>query len=178
MIIGVDLDNTLIELDVIKVVEKKFGVTCPKQYDWHYSNFPEEIRIEIFKLFKCPDFMCSNIEPLSGSQAAIKRLSKNNKIVLITARHDELYNKTKDLVSSYFPEIYDFNSVGIGMSKKKLFVDKKLDMWIDDNLYSCVDSMELGIKTYLVSNDRTPYNWNGRQLDNINVIEGIKEIKL
>lgn len=181
MNIGFDLDNTLIDLDVNKELIKRFNYHSVKSdvNDWDYSNFPEHMRTEIFKLFKDESFMCGEtIIPFPNIQNKIKELSKKHNVVLITARAPNLTEGTIEIVNKYFPEIKDINLVGFNMSKKNLFIEKELDLWIDDSPHGIKDSLELDIKTYLVSNEHTRYNHCVLNQPNLNILSCASKIKI
>lgn len=180
MNVGVDLDNTLINLDIINALIERHNYPCSiEEYiDWNMDNFPKHIQSAAFKLFKDETFMCNNVKPIKGSQETIELWSKKHNIILITARSEHLYDKTKQLVNDLFPHITDFNSVGFNQSKKDLFIEKKLDAWIDDAPHGIIDAIECGIKTYLISNETTRYNWHIKSLPNVNHVESIDKINL
>lgn len=180
--LGVDLDNTLIDLDVHKELFKRTNNHIFKKSDvrdWDYSTFPTHIKDEIFDLFMDKSFMCSeHIQPFPNVQDKIKELNEKYEIILITARNMDLYESTQKMVNRLFPEIKDFNTVGFNMSKKELFIDKKLDYWVDDSPHGVIDALNLNIKTYLISNDNTKYNHHIKDFENLNVIECISKIEL
>lgn len=181
MNIGFDLDNTLIDLDVNKYLVNHFNYHSHKSevMDWDYSTFPKEIKDIIFDLFKANTFMCGdNIQPFPNVQDKVKELSKQHNIILITARNENLTEGTIKLVNKFFPEIKDINLVGFNMSKKDLFKEKKLDLWIDDSPHGVKDSIDLNIKTHLISNDNTKYNWIARDLKDINIHECVSKIDI
>lgn len=182
MNIGFDLDNTLIDLDPNKELIKRLNYHSSKSdvHDWEYSTFPEHIRKEVFNLFKDESFMCGEtIIPFPNVQNKIKELTnKGYNIVLITARAENLTEGTIKLVNKYFPEIKDINLVGFNVSKKDLFIEKKLDLWIDDSPHGVKDSLDLKIKTYLISNEHTKYNWIVRDIVNPHIYECVSKIEI
>jgi hypothetical protein len=132
--------------------------------DYEFSNISKEHRQEIMRLFRDPYFMGS-VLPIPGT---IKKLIEWNRqdhnLVVITAREKPVRKCTIELVNHWFPMISNVYFVDIKESKSKLMQELKIDVWIDDAPYGVMNSLELKIPTYLVSNTRTQYNHTIRSL--------------
>ena len=62
-----------------------------------------------------------------------------------------------------------------GEKKEGVFKRLKLDMWVDDNPKDIVSAVKLGIKTIMISNEKTVYNHNLRKdVDWVEKIENIR----
>lgn len=180
MIIGIDLDNTLVFCNAIEYVSKKLGYnfTDRKKRDWYFTGWPEDFRTEVFKTFRNPVFM-GNLKPIPG---AVKKLEEwrnsGHSIVILTSRSSssQMMNVTMDLVEKCF----SYNALtAVGTkSKKEDMKHYKLNVWIDDSPHGVEESLELGIKTYLISNYRTPYNWEAAKNKSLTVVKSVKDVKL
>ena len=163
MIIGIDLDQTLVYMEesVVKIAAKNTKTkSYPKRFDYNFSEFPEEMRKEIFRLFEDPIYM-KRIVPLPGAVNKLNQWKKEgHKIVIITARDLSVEEVTREAVKKYFPMVDALHFVGIGNSKEVLFKSEKIDVWVDDNPKDVIASTKMGIRTCLISNSHTCYNWD------------------
>jgi len=163
MIIGIDLDQTLVYMEesVIKIAATNTKTkSYPKRFDYNFSEFPEEMRKEIFRLFKDPVYM-KRIVPIPGVTSKLKQWKQEgHKIVIITARDLCVEEVTREAVKKYFPMVDTIHFVGIGNSKESLFKSEKIDVWIDDNPKDVIASTNMGIRTCIVSSSHTCYNWD------------------
>lgn len=167
MNIGIDLDSTIIKMRAVELASKSLGYpfTDKNAVVWDHHNFPKDLREKIFALFEDTKIMCDDVQPIAGAQTKIKQwVEAGHNIILITARNPPLHEGTIQLIKKHFPEITDINFVGQTESKKNVMIDKKIDVWIDDAPHGIEDSLSLGIKTYLISNNYTKYNWDSRKL--------------
>ena len=160
MIISFDLDNVLVNLTKEeRKIANKYNI---KQYtkDWHFSNYPEDCRQEIFEMFKNPDIMC-NLKPFPYAKKLIKWFqNRGDKIYIITSRHKNIYNETMEFVN----KLFNINPVIVNYNESKLNPLKELnvDTWIDDSPNEMKEIQKLNIKCILISNKTTPYNHYAR----------------
>ena len=179
--IGIDLDSTLIETNAALVASTELGYEYKNKdvTHWNHLNFPEDLRKKIMEYFVDPIYMCDKAKPIENSQEIINKwILAGHKIVLITARVESLKEKTIQMVNRLFPEIKHIHVVGMEQSKKSIMLSEKLDFWIDDAPHGVLDSMRLGIPTYLVSNNYTKYNWIVKDNPGLKgVVKIIAEIK-
>lgn len=179
MRIGIDLDTTLIKLPCIDIASEELGYKFKEQdnLDWNFSIFPENLRQRVYQMFSDPEIMCDKITPLEGSQNKIKEWKEaGHEIILITARVSEIRPKTIEMVNHFYPEIENINFVGFNESKLNLMLELELDIWTDDSATGVLDSLNLGIKTYMISNKYTKYNWHLR--DRVEWFKAVKDISL
>ena len=164
--IGIDLDSTLIKMTVCGRAARKLGYdyTDVDVIDWYQSNFPDDMKHMILKMFDDPAVMSEGCEPIEGSQEKIRQwIEAGYHIVLITARGKALVPSTIKMVNELYPEITDINFVNFNESKIDKMVEKKIQVWIDDAPHGCVDAMSLHLPTILVTNNYTKYNWKIRK---------------
>lgn len=181
--IAFDMDDTLVYTGVVKEANKKFKnkfkkFTDTTKRDWKFSNFPEELRQEIFKLFNIPEFMCGKAKPIDGAKRLIKKLKQDgHNLIIITARVSKIRKATRLLVKEMFPEISKVIFVGIDSSKKDMMLKHKIDFWIDDAPHEVINASYLGIPSFLIQNDYTPYNLHIKKMDKVKIVRSIKHIK-
>lgn len=180
-IIAFDFDDTLIYTGVVKEANKKFGYvkyTDKTMRDWKFTKFPEPMRKEIFRLYNSPEFMCGKAKRIDGAKRLLKQLKQDGHIlIIITARVDKIRAATKKLVKEIFPEITKVVFVGMNDTKRELMLKHKINFWVDDAPHEIINSMELGIKTFLIQNQYTPYNRHIKKIDGLRIVRSIKHIK-
>jgi len=182
MIIGVDLDSTLIETNAVDKAarELKLPISNKDTLHWGHINFPPQLRNRIHEYFVDPVSMCEQARPIEGSQEAIRSWKQQgHTIVLITARGEPLKQATIDMVARLYPEIEDVNFVEMDTTKLGVIRAKGVEVWIDDAPHGVLDALGEGIPTYLVSNNYTKYNWHIRNKPQLKgVVKKISEIVL
>jgi len=185
MIIGVDLDQTLIDhnVQVEELAARNLGIKeYPKCHDWGFSNLTTEHKNEIIRLFNTTFYMGVNgNEPIEGSQEKLYKWSMlGHKIVIITARNKPIRIATEYMVGELFPVVDKLLFVGIEESKKNLMIENKLDVWIDDSPIGVQTSCDLGIETYLIYNDHSKRYITEELVQTLPVkcVESIADIKL
>lgn len=178
MNIGLDLDNTLVHLKTIEEVAKENNLpyTDADCDDWNLSNFPKDFVEKVMEKWNDPEHMCSVI-PIPGAISTVSHLKDiGYDIHIITARNKPVREGTKELVGKYFPKIDSLHFVNYNESKTYLRKYLELDIWVDDSPIECHASVYEGIKTYMISNEHTKYNWYLRDWNKLNVIGSIYEI--
>jgi 5'(3')-deoxyribonucleotidase len=157
-LIAIDLDNVLVENDAVEEISRRMGLsyTTEDVTVWGYECFPDEVRKAIYKLYEDKKYMC-NLKPMNGTQNTLAFLQKSgHRLLCLTSRHPKIRGCTKKMVRRLFPEVEDtFFSV-----KLPFLIINKIDYFIDDNPTYCQEAANHKIKTILISNNRTPYNWN------------------
>jgi uncharacterized HAD superfamily protein len=178
--IGIDLDQTLVELNITKSVIQDYHLSYFKyrNHDWRFTNFPKFITDEIEKRFHSPYWMCKRAKPFKGAYLKLREWKdKGNEIILITARDKEIREETKRFVRKNFPRIFNkIIFVNKGERKKNIFIKERIDIWIDDNPEDCKAAVDLGIKTYMISNEDTFYNHYLRKHKKLHIIEKITDL--
>ncbi len=182
MKIGLDLDTTLVDLPVVDRISKELGLNYKDSdpHAWDFSPFPPQYLERAKQLFKDPSFMCELI-PYPGTKNKIKEWAKDgHELILITARSPLVHNGTRKMVNKHFPEIKTIDFVDTGESKKNLFIKYKLDRWIDDAPHEIIHALDLGIRTFMVCNEVTPYNFAFAQEckdSKLSVVRSVSEIQ-
>lgn len=172
MRIGFDLDNTLLDTKILKYVFEKNNMRYYPAINWDMSNYPDNIRQEIFKLFKSDMMIHKNTLPFAVE--LIKKLkAEGHKIVVITARDKSLEKKTIELVH----ELFDVKCLVVGLhdSKLDLLEHYEIDLWIDDSP-RIEEYFEAGISCIMISNEDTLYNHHLRnKIEWVDSVESIHE---
>jgi len=181
MYIGVDLDDTLFDLNtpIFKRINEEFGTSYKNNaiQDWDLSTFPSEIRKRIFECYKDASIM-GQLIPFIWSGDKIREWKKqDHDVYTITSRCRELVYPTIAMVNRHFG--HDIDSVPVTEGPKtEYFKHFELDVWIDDSPHGVQESLDLGIRTIMISNDETKYNHHMRQVDGLEVVEHIGCVEL
>lgn len=180
MIIGIDLDSTLIETNAVAIAAKElnFPISNKDTLHWNHLNFPPELKARIYEYFVDPVSMCDNARPIKGTQETIRKwYDQGHKIVLITARGNILRESTIEMVHRLYPEIGTVEFVEMNTSKIAIMKEKGVEVWIDDAPHGILDALKEGIPAYMVSNNYTKYNWYVRDDTRLKgVVKTISEI--
>lgn len=128
MRIGIDIDNTICSTTKVanKIYQKKYAgkniYNLPKKDQY---SFIQTYADDIF--YNCP------LE--KNAKDVIYRLSKNNKIYLITARKSNYVSNIENITVDYlWDNNIKYNSIYFGQdSKLDIYKDLKLDIMIDDD---------------------------------------------
>ena len=178
--IGIDLDSTLIMMTVAGRAANQLGYdfTGVDVIDWYQSNFPDDMKNLMLEMFKDPQIMCEESEPIEGSQDKIREwIEYGHEVILITARGKELEPRTIKMVNSLYPELTDINFVGFDESKIDTLIGKEVHIWIDDAPHGVIDAMSLHIPTILISNNFTKYNWKVKNHPRLHaIVEKVADI--
>jgi phosphoglycolate phosphatase-like HAD superfamily hydrolase len=130
-------------------------------------------------MYASPKYMSYMARPIDGAKQLLKDLKKAGfKIIVITARVNSLHRSTRNLVKKEFPEVDDVYFVDITETKKDLFKKLKISYWVDDAPHEIKNSLTLGIKSFMISNKNTNYNWNMKKAAGLKSIKSVKELKL
>lgn len=187
MKIGIDLDDTIFQNKNLANLIESYGFERPKL--WGFKDFEikpdndsEELMNEmgnyIHEMFTDPEFMCNdNLIPFEKSIETInKMINDGHEVVIITARTKNIRNKTIELVHKYLPNV-SVKFVELGESKEECFRKENIHLWIDDSPHDILTAKKLGIKTILISNEKTLYNHDVR-INSDYWINSIKDIDM
>lgn len=161
-IVGIDFHSTLVNfvtpfwVEACTRMRLKRGTLKPPD-DFKLSCYHKKVQIAIRNLFLDPNFMM-DINPARFAQTFINWLKNRNcEVRIITATALNLRGRVRNYIVDVF-EIPDESIyfVDIGGDKKPHF--KELTYWVDDNPYTCLEAYEAGLYTFLISNDKTPWN--------------------
>lgn len=164
--IGIDFDNTLVKMKepTIKVAARNLNIkNYEKPKDYFYSNVEENLRNEVFRLFDDPVHACNIIKLPRVHNKLLLWKSFGHNLVLITGGNEPIRKARTQWINNNFPMLEKINFVDIGKSKKDIFEEENIDVWIDDSPIDTVTAHEMGILTCLISNTDTTYNWGLRQ---------------
>lgn len=173
--IGLDFDWTLVKCkesiwDVTcKALNMKKGSIKPLQ-KYGISSYPRRIRHTMFNFFTDPFYM-TDLEKMPFCDLLIKKLAdplRNNKLCIITARHESIHSVTLTWIRTFLPMIPYVLFVNPIESKEKLFEEANIDVWIDDNEIDVKKAVDMDIETYHLTNT----TWG-----EFNHVEGAKRVK-
>ena len=171
-IIGLDLDGTLLNIAEaeMKLLSNYNIYDYPK--DWGFKDYSPFVKKQLFDSFKNPIFMCT-LNPFPGVIRKINEWKNNYDLIIITARDKAIEKETKN----YVWNIFQLECIVLDShDKEQAFKDTKINYWFDDNPQNVLVSQDLGIETYLISNETTPYNWYVRE--KVKWVEVLTDIKL
>ena len=187
MIIGIDIDNTLTEVqDKLNEAAFKYAKELGKEIQDLDDTLEDgknngDIFIKKFKftyeelkyfLKDIQEEITNNAKPRSGAVETIKRLRRDgHKIYIVTARdsefHDDPYELSKNWLDGNNIE-YDKLIVN-AREKAPICKAENIDLFIDDQLFNCMQIAKEGIKTIRISNEE-------KELDNVVNVKNWKEI--
>jgi hypothetical protein len=158
MNIGFDLDQTLIDLkSVQQKIWKRHNLKYNQPIDWNFSNVPENIRNEIFKMFEDPIQMCLAQPYKYSKRLLVKLQEQGHKVFIITARNKKIKKATIEMTRKYFGNIKTYVS-NFGESKLDILRKENIDIWIDDAPHEIINVSKNNIRCIMISNDNTIYN--------------------
>ena len=173
MIIGFDLDDILLRFqDTMRMYHNEtYGTNYTEEHDiiwnlwerWHCS--PEE-SIKRLKDFFVHEYHY-NAPPLPGSIEGIKSLKKNHKLFIVSAKPEELREKTLEWLDKHFPNMFEeliFTKPLYDPQKQnKSEVCKTLgiEIFVEDALHNAYDVAKVGIPVLLLD---MPWNRNQKDL--------------
>ena len=187
MIIGIDIDNTLTEVqDKLNEAAFKYAKELGKEIQdlddtledgknkWDIFIKKFKFTYEELKYFlkDIQEEITNNAKPRSGAVETIKRLRRDgHKIYIVTARdsefHDDPYELSKNWLDGNNIE-YDKLIVN-AREKAPICKAENIDLFIDDQLFNCMQIAKEGIKTIRISNEE-------KELDNVVNVKNWKEI--
>lgn len=181
MVIGIDLDSTLVKLNTVTraSMELGYGFDDTHVEDWHQTNFPEDLRKRIFELFMCDRHMNHLVMPIDGAQEKLNEWkAAGHEIHVVTARVNQIRKNTISMVEKFFPRVSSVRFVDMHSTKIPILRELNADVWIDDAPHGVQESTASKINTFLISNKYTKYNWHVRDLPGITVVKSVGEIIL
>lgn len=176
--IAVDIDNTLITLPVIPYLEKVHGLKMkPADFThWDFRNLPDAIRADLLSQFKNPEFVCTTRAIVEAYARLRDWHAAGHRIFLITKRDVSLFGPTWSQIEREFPGmVEDIAFIAPDENKKAALKYCRADLFVDD--YYVQDGLDLGIPTWLISNDDTAYNHELRQNEQLNQALNISYVR-
>jgi len=182
MRIGIDLDDVL-------------SKTTPAFIKFHNDIYGTNIKIEEMKTYgwwnfiggskdeykrKVHEFITTSYgeraKLIKYSKEILKKLKRNNKLYIVTARSNDVKRETKKWVENNFPNIFskiyftdEFLQKNTRVTKKMICDDIDIDIFIEDNLEYAIECAGPNRKVYLLD-----YPWN--QTDKLP--NGVKRVYL
>ncbi len=168
MRIGIDLDNILADFtgNFLRFHNHVYG-TSLKDQDLVSYRFRDVVGCtrdeemeKFYAFYQTPFFL--NIQPIPGSQDGISKLKSKYKLILVTARQNDIAQITNDWISRFFPsafsEIYFMNHAsrsGDRFNKAERCSDLGIRLVIEDSDKVAKECADKGILTILFD---YPYN--------------------
>lgn len=185
MKIGIDLDEVVVEFarGYLKLYNLKYKRNILFENIFSY-NLWEPLGIsreEVFQLadeyYNSEDF--ESIEFIKDAKEALQKLSKNNKLFIVTSRPVKIKEKTEIFFKKNFPFI-NFDIIhsgdlfdGQGKPKAEICMEKGLDVFIEDRKEYALECAKKKIKVLLFDK---PWNKNCKTPENIIRVYNWKEI--
>ncbi len=197
MNIGIDIDDTITKTSEItdqyakeyteKELKRKFELKKIDILDpmWarHLYGWSSEEDKKFWNLYY--ERIMRNVEPKEYAIETINELSKENNIVIITARlyKDEIITSqiTKEWLKKYN---INYNKLFVGyLDKRYISKENDIELFIDDSFNTCKQISESGIRTILMNsrinkkmeNDKLErvFSWKDIR-EKIKTLEGVK----
>lgn len=167
-----DLDNTLFDTNsIIRDVFKKENAVYYPTHFWDFQDYPEYITKRILTTFKNKHVM-GNLKPFPNVVNIIKNLKYYYNVYILTGRSKKMKDCTiKMLQNNKIDVPVYFTDEKPKLSFFKLY---ETNYYIDDCPLELQSISNLGVKTYMISNNDTKYNWYMR--NNIEWFSSIEKI--
>lgn len=158
MILGIDIDDTICDswLTIAPTMCKDFNLDYNKilQSKKTYRDIAymtDEQYRDYSKKFKQ---LLRSVKLKKDVKEIIDELSKENKIIFITARPDYSFDNAYLFTKKFLDEnnIYYDKIIVNGENKKQICAKENIDIFIDDSKNNCESVSELGIKVLMYEN--------------------------
>ena len=193
MNIGIDIDDTIAktseETDIYakeyteKVLKRKFEFRKIEILDpmWarHLYGWSDEEDKNFWNLYY--EKVMENVKPKDDAIEIINELSKENNIIIITARWDResgiIAEITKKWIEKYNIK-YDKLFIG-HLDKRDIVKENNIELFIDDSFKTCKQISEIGVRTFIM-NSRINKEMEDDKLERVfswkEIAEKIKEV--
>ncbi len=185
MNIGIDIDDVLVDTStyMLRHLNEIFGTGYKREQilAWHIEELFLEhgTREELF--LKIRDYARTRGEeilPLAGAVEAVKVLSKDNLLIAITAREEDLKEMTiRSLEKNFKGNIKEVYFAGLSGKKRRkksdIIREKNIDLYIDDRWEYVLDCALTGCKVLLFDH---PWNRRGELPSNVTRVHNWQEI--
>lgn len=164
MNIGIDIDDTIAktseETDIYakeyteNILKRKFELQKIEILDpmWarHLYGWSDEEDKNFWNLYY--EKVMKNVKPKDDAIEIINELSKENNIIIITARWDTengiIAEITKKWIEKYSIN-YDKLFIGY-LDKRDIAKENNIELFIDDSFKTCKQISEIGVKTFIM----------------------------
>ncbi len=164
MNIGIDIDDTIAktseETDIYakeyteKVLKRKFELKKIEILDpmWarHLYGWSDEEDKNFWNLYY--EKVMENVKPKDDAIEIINELSKENNIIIITARWDRESGIISEITKKWI-EKYNINydKLFIGhLDKRDIVKENDIELFIDDSFKTCKQISEIGVRTFIM----------------------------
>jgi uncharacterized HAD superfamily protein len=152
---AIDLDDTVFDF------KYSFSLFCKVEYDIDFSendlSYPhfitkklgEQRARRLLKIFGDKDGYL-NLKQIDGAIDAVKELSKNNEIYILTCRPSRFRKQTEkslEMLSVFPKEVFIYEKI----DKINICNSLNIDCIIEDNAKCCIEAQKRGIRFYLVN---------------------------
>ena len=164
MKIGIDIDDTITktieEVDIWakeyteKVLKKEFKMKTTEILEPMWAKFlygwNEEEDRNFWDLYY--EEIMKNVKPKDDAIEIINKLSKNNNIIIITARWDREDKSIEKITQNWFEKYkIKYNKIFLGhQDKRQIVKENNIEIFIDDNFQTCKQISELNVRTLLM----------------------------
>jgi len=168
MKIGYDIDGVLIDFitPYLWFHNKKYGTRFQKEDIKNY-DLTKSLKLPSKKIF--PDIMqfmeskySEYLVPAESTQEAISEIAMEHDLYVITSRSELFKRQTEEMLSIYFPNIFDgrvifssYNTHKWGNSKSSIAESLRLEIFIEDNPDDISSITAKGIRVFLMD---APWN--------------------
>lgn len=120
----------------------------------------EEAIQRVLEFFNSPEHW--NAEPIAGAVSGIRKLTEQYGLYVVTAKPEELREKTLEWISLHFPKMFDevyftnhFSGSNPKRSKSEVCHELGIEVFVDDALHNAEEIASAGIPVLLLD---TPWN--------------------
>ena len=164
MVIGIDIDDTIAATtDIIdfyakeyteNVLNRKFEINRVNTYDPMWAKlvygWTKEEDKRFWNLYY--ENVMENVKPKENAVKIINELSKQNKIIIVTARWEKNTNAREITKKWLQKNNIHYHKLYLNyQDKKELINEIKIDILIDDSVKNCKDMENLGVKTFIMT---------------------------
>ena len=150
--IAIDVDEVLTPFlpTMMKWKPPKTKLTkYPYVYRTIYGTTEKESQKLVRDFYQSSEFR--DLRPIEDSQKVLTQLKKENKLYVVTARQTCIQKQTEEWIEKWYPGIFTDVILTNGYTEneiKKVDVCKILNIGliVDDNLWTCTECMDGGIK--------------------------------
>jgi uncharacterized HAD superfamily protein len=170
--IAIDIDEVLLPhfQDLISYYNRVYGtrLTLSDNHPQDVTNWGTDSRSvaikRVHKFFDTEEF--KNSKPFAEAKEAVKKLSEDYNLIIITARDTIIEETTRNWLNEHFPDLFKeihfagtYTLDGTVKSKADIGLSANADWLIDDSYEHILQASKAGIKGILFGD----YPWNNKQ---------------
>lgn len=186
MIIGIDIDNTLTEVqEELNKAAYEYAIKHGKKVDasiiledinnngeFYRENFKFSYDELKYFLKDIQEEIINKAKPRENAVEIIRKLrSDGHKIYIVTARDSEFHDDPYTLSKVWLDKNnIEYDKIIVNARKKApICIQENIDLFIDDQVNNCIEISKEGIQTIRISNDK-------QEIKNILTIKNWKQI--